>query len=263
MKNDRPAAKPPASPEISFESYRREELFSTIARLVILPRYAGRLLLLPVLLAGIPVLLGVIYLLIQERTWDALWFLGIGAVLAMLNGFLVGIIYLLRILADDLRRLTKLSSGVSLQILEDIRRKAQEGTGTLPRFAEIARGSIILVILPGVVRTLKGKLPLLGGLISIFAAAALKRFASLAARQLDNQEGQQAAPDGTGGDGQPPPRLHQYYEAGRQNLDRILTTAGTTVESNLRRAAFPFKILLAIMLPVSILVLVNLLLHGA
>jgi hypothetical protein len=243
---------------ISFEEYRGEELFSSIARLVILPRYAARFLLLPVLLAIVPVFIGGLYLLVQERTWDALWFLLIGAILALMNGFLVGVIYLLRIMADDLRRLTALSSRVSLQILEDIRRKAQDGADTLPRFAEIARGSIIMVIMPGVIRTIKGKLPLLGGLISIFAVWALKRFASIAALQLDKREGQ---PEGAG-PGQPG-SLHQYFETGRQSLGNILSSAGTTVESSLRKASFPFKILLAIVLPLSILVLVNLLLHGA
>jgi hypothetical protein len=246
---------------IPFERYRREELFTTIARLVVLPRYAARFLLLPVLLASIPVFIGGLYLLIQERTWDALWFLLIGAVLALLNGFLVGVIYLLRILADDLRRLTALSSRISLQILADVRSKAQDGTGTLPRFSEIARGSIIMVILPGVIRTIKGKLPLLGVFISIFAASALKRFASLAARQLDRPEGQSAAA-GPGENGQKS-NLHQYFETGRQKLENIISSAGSSVEISLRKASFPFKLLLAVLLPVSILVLLNLLLHGA
>jgi hypothetical protein len=261
MKVNRPTADRRETPagEDDFDRYRGEELFGSIARLVILPRYATRFLLLPVLLAMAPVVIGGLYLTVQGRTRDALLFLLIGALLALINGFLVGIVYLLRILADDLKRLTGLSSRISLQILED-RSRSKSGAGELPPFSEIARSSIITVILPGVVRTIKSKMPLLGGFITIFAVAALHRFAGVAARLLSTREKEEPEVSGSGSNGS---GRDQYLEAGRKTLSHALSSAGARVESGLRKASFPFKILLAIVLPVSILVLISLLRQGA
>jgi hypothetical protein len=240
---------------LDFAAYRNQALFDTLAEVLIFPRYAAKLVLLPVagLLAAMLGLAGYFYW--QAQPGLSVLTLGLGGLAALVNGLLWGILRFIRQLAQDLGQIGQLTAATSGQILTDLQKMAdQPNLVQLPKVSEVALGTVHLVIMPGVVKAIARKVPLVGGLVSRVVQSVVGAVAGQVAARLDDGQGkvelalsQQVA--------QRTQTLRQYSETGIEQINRAVSSSSSFSTKALNLAALPVRVALWVVAPFSSLIL--------
>jgi hypothetical protein len=165
---------------VDFSGYRNQELTDTIANALTFPMYFARSVTRPVGLF----LLALIVAIVLADSGFFKTFLGFpGLLLAIINGFLLGLVIFVRRIRNDMDKVFAISADISLQVVRDIgsaKAKMRDGSADFSSLLEIFQGVNAIVILPIIIRTLDRKIPFLGGL----AARLTERFFSVVDARL-------------------------------------------------------------------------------
>lgn len=153
---------------IDLIQYRNEELVSTLADLLIFPKYAISKIAAPVLWTFAGLWIACLILMNFDGS-SAFSLLVLGSILALPNGILLGILNFLDSLSADMSKILFLSLQTAKNILTDLNNlqsKIKEGEFELPKLSELIKGVIYVVILPSLSKVIQKKFPLIGNFVA-------------------------------------------------------------------------------------------------
>jgi len=165
---------------IDFSRYRNPELSDTIANALTFPLYFARSVFRPVGLFLAATILAIVF---ADSGFYKTFLTFPGLILAIVNGFLLGLVLFVRRIRNDMDKVFSISADISLQVTRDIgalSSNLKAGTVEFPSLLEIFQGVNAVIILPTVVRVLDRKIPLFGGL----AARITEKFFSVVDSRL-------------------------------------------------------------------------------
>ena len=151
---------------IDFSRYKSQELTDTIANAVTFPMFFAKAIRRPI---GILLLLIFVAIVVADNTFQKLFLIFPGLVLAVINGFLIGLVIFIRRIRNDMSKVFMISSELTLQAVKDIstaKSKLKDSAANFPNLFEIFKGINTVVILPMVLQTLEGKIPIVGRLLA-------------------------------------------------------------------------------------------------
>lgn len=248
---------------INFENYKKPELFEQIAEFVTFPLYAGKILLNPVKLLLVIILLIAIFGFATDRTTFGIVYLIVGVFFSIETGILWGLTNFTNKLSEDLTETFNLILELSEQILTDINKLHQQTTDSvlkIPSIPDIITGTAYFVVLPGVLRIIKKKIPLVGSV----AATVIRRIFDINLVQInlrfskENQETETVLSE-----------LNQQLETKKEEaitkldtftnqtinkIEKFKKNIGKILSISARIAALPFKIISRVSLVITIVV---------
>jgi hypothetical protein len=229
---------------LDLATYRNQALFDTMAEVVLLPKYAGKLVLVPIL-GLLAVAVGVAgFFFFRGQPWLAVASLGLGGLAGLVNGLLWGILRFLGQLGRDLGQIGQLTAVTAGQILADLDKLAnQKSLVQLPKVSEVVLASAHLVVLPGVSRALARKVPVVGGALGAIVATVVGSLAEQLATRVDGGQAKVQAKL----DERVAPRAQAvgaYSGAAIQQLNQAVASSSGFSGRALRVAAVPFRVAL-------------------
>ncbi len=229
---------------LDLATYRNQALFDTVAEVVLLPKYAAKLVFGPIL-GLLALAIGVAgFFFFRGQPGLAVASLGLGGLAGLVNGLLWGILRFLGQLARDLGQIGQLTAGTAGQILADLDKLAnQKSLVQLPKVSEVVLASAHLVVLPGVSRALARKVPLVGGALGAIVATVVGSLAEQLATRLDDGQ----AKVQTKLEARVAPRAQAvgaYGGAVVQQLNQAVASSSGFSTRALRVAAVPFRVAL-------------------
>lgn len=218
---------------IDFEQYKEESWGETIANLVFFPQYAiSNILKGPGLMLLIVIVVAIACMFTEHRTFG-FFFLIVGIVFGIVNGFYLGCIWFIRSFAQDLGGLLKLtvqkSSSIITSFNDPEQKKAYKAS-----LIDVVRGVVFSMILPEVNKVISKKVPFIGGVIAWISGKAIGKMAdSLEGRIQETGEETEISEQA-----EPAEQLGVLKKV-EQTTDKVADTTATI-------AAFPFKLLFGI-----------------
>jgi hypothetical protein len=181
---------------VDFSRYRNSELTDTIANAVTFPLYFARSVSRPV---GLFLAATVLAILFVESGFYKTFLTFPGLILAIVNGFLLGLVLFVRRIRNDMDKVFSISADISLQVVRDIgavRSNLESGALEFPSLLEIFQGVNAVIVLPTVVRILDRKIPLFGGLAAritekFFSVVDSRLASAIKAKNLDGNSSAQ------------------------------------------------------------------------
>jgi len=235
---------------VDFSRYRNQELMDTVANAVTFPIYFARSISRPV---GLFLLAAFIAIIIVDNGWFKT-FLGFpGLVLAVINGFLLGLVLFVRRIRNDMDKVFTISADLSLQVVRDIaaaRTNLKTGSMEIPSLLEIFQGVNAIIVLPTLIRVLDRKVPLFGG----FAARVTRRFFGVVDSRLTSAIRARGIQQSTAA-----PVSPEEVSAWLDSADRLVTTGKGMISKIVDKVAivvaFPFLAVFTVIFLVSAAIL--------
>lgn len=236
---------------VDFSRYRNQELTETIANAVTFPIYFVRSIARPV---GLFLLATIMAIVLVDSGFYKTFLTFPGLVLAVINGFLLGLVLFTRRIRNDMDKIFNISADLSLQVVRDIgaaRSNLKAGTMEFPSLLEVFQGVNAIIILPAMMRVLDRKIPLLGGL----AARITEKFFSV----VDSRLASAIKVKGVAGKSAAAPLSPEEVSIWIQTAGRMVDIGkgiiSQLVDKVARVVAFPFLAVFIIVLLVSTAIL--------
>jgi len=221
---------------VDFSRYRNQDLADTLANVITFPLFLARSLSRPVLLfLGLTLLAFIFTGSASFRVFLAFP----GLLLAVFNGILLGLVFFIRRIRNDMNQVFTISSDLSLQVMKDIgaaRANLSGGAVNFPGLLDIVHGVNSIVVLPLFMRAMDRRIPVIGGWVAGIAA---RFFRAVDRRLLSSirEESEQASPKKSLAT---PEEISSWLDAtergicyGRDNLSAVVNAVSSIV-------AFPF-----------------------
>ncbi len=236
---------------VDLSRYQSPELTESVSNALTFPLYFARSVSRPV---GLFLLTIIIAMVVSDSGYFRT-FLGFpGLVLAVINGFVLGLVLFVRRIRNDMETIFTISADLSMQVVRDIgetRRNLQSGAMQFPSLLEIFQGANAVIILPIVIGTLERKVPLFGGI----AARVTNKFFSL----VDSRLAAAVAARGRDGNVAAVPASPEQVSAWLDSAERMVDTGkgllSQVVGKVAKVVAFPFLVIFLIVFLLSALVL--------
>ena len=232
---------------VDFSRYRNPELIETIGNAIVFPRFLAQSLRLP---AGLMLIMLAAAFLLTDSGYFRGFLLFPGVLLAILNGVLLGLVLFVYRIRGDMKKIFAISSDLTVQALQDVRSarlRLANRPGHFPGMLEIFQGINATVVLPAVVGTLKGRIPLVGRL----AARITERFFSVADRRLAALIGKQAESPDTAAAPPEPVEAEAWLTRAEAAIRSAQGQIARVVDAVSRVVAFPFILVFAIVFALS------------
>ena len=235
---------------IDLRNYKKPELLDLISDLLTFPIYAGKSIIIPLLIYLVVTIILAVLVTGYFSTIAAIIFIPVFSVLNALTTAALLFIFRLR---KDMTEAVGAGLSLTKEVTKDVRNvqlKRENKSFSFPSFAEIFNGVMRVVIVPSIITVVKKKIPLIGGLFSglIRKLADLTTGRTIKKIAAENPEVLDQEPPKTGKESWLVERL--------ETISRIADKANRIVSQSIKWASWilllPTSIVFAIVLAITV-----------